>query len=250
MTLRPVSAERPISARGLEAWRLAPTTDECRVSSRPTSARLRWSQAALDTIRTELEARRYDHENGLTLYGAQSGSLIEIVAASPAGPNAIRERSTFSFDPEWNRGEADKWARADLVRLGGSTPTPVVWPRLARRIWRLPVGSNGASGSITSLPSPYASGTDGKSIQWSSAPRRAARSLNLVQRSGFRTNQAAAPADRDGGLLRTHCIVPVCSDRSREQAHEGALIPCLRLGHLVAEPRPGSAGAPTAHQVS
>jgi proteasome lid subunit RPN8/RPN11 len=101
---------------GIEAWRLPPRSEHCRVGSGPSPLHVRLSgvarQQVLSALQTSTDVDGL--EQGGCLVGTVNGSLIEVLMASGSGPKALRGRDSFRSDVEYEAALRD---RAEAISL-------------------------------------------------------------------------------------------------------------------------------------
>jgi integrative and conjugative element protein (TIGR02256 family) len=121
VTMPKITPPPPVSRnRGREPWRILGGSGRCSVSRRQSSVAVRLSQSARHAIVDAVDrtTARDALEVGGVLFGSADQSLIEIVRASAAGPNADRQRASYSPDREHDRTEIAR-AMADGLRVCG-----------------------------------------------------------------------------------------------------------------------------------
>jgi hypothetical protein len=105
---------------GKERWRIPESSATCRASRDQSSARLRLDTTAyqdLVKIYTASMLQDGDEDGGL-LWGVHRGDLIEILAATGSGPDAIRRRTSFSHDSSFNAQQLTTMRTRGLELIG------------------------------------------------------------------------------------------------------------------------------------
>jgi proteasome lid subunit RPN8/RPN11 len=127
---RPVSAPTQRADYGREAFRIPPSSPECRGSRKASRTRLRLDSGcyrdALDVFQ-DTTARDGLEAGGQLFAPAIDSTLIELMAASGPGPNAKRARDSFTNDPAYDRQMTAEMAGRGLIVCGSWHSHPNGW---------------------------------------------------------------------------------------------------------------------------
>ena len=116
--VRTPSSTLPNAPSGFEPWRIQRSTPGVAISTKQSSARVRFSRPARATLMAEVERGDGRTETGGTLFGSTGHELVEVIAASGPGPGAGRGLDFYRRDGAHDLAIAEEMAEAGLTVVG------------------------------------------------------------------------------------------------------------------------------------